>query len=351
MALGPTATPRATLITPSQHGRKHGRTALRTPRLSVVIVNYRLWDETGKLVRQLLSESCTQNGQVEVVVVDNHSPPHRLARRLRRAPGVSLRRWGRNRGFARAVNEGCRLAQGEWILLLNPDITLPHAFLEDMLVLVERLVDEEPKAGIVGFQLRNTDGSRQFSCGPFPTLGQTLLRLVLPRSRRKYYLRRARRRCAVSWVTGCCLLLRRTCLEQLRGLDRDFFLYYEDVDLCRRARALGWSVMYEPRLRVIHHAPLHSRDIPPHLRLLTRHALLTYALKHWAGWQTTVLTVIIQIEALVRRLWARYRDLPAAEESFKALATIALHFRAGRPDQARRILLRTVEREEERLAS
>src|SRR5256714_7679665 len=101
-----------------------------------------------------------RGGAVEIVIVDNHPPRHKLARRLRRAPGVSLRRWGRNRGFARAVNEGCRLAQGEWILLLNPDITLPHAFLEEMLVLVERLVGEEPTAGIVGFQLRNTDGSR-----------------------------------------------------------------------------------------------------------------------------------------------------------------------------------------------
>src|SRR5947207_7611948 len=85
--------------------------------------------------------------QVEVVVVDNHSPAHVLARRLRRWRGVSLRRCGRNRGFARAVNEGCRLSQGQWILLLNPDISVSPDFLDGVLALMERFSAEEPSAG------------------------------------------------------------------------------------------------------------------------------------------------------------------------------------------------------------
>src|SRR5262249_41639608 len=76
-------------------------------RLSVVVVNYRQWENTTALVRQLRASRGVRNGSAEVVVVDNHSGPHPLAARLRRWPGVSLRRWGRNRGFARAVNEGC----------------------------------------------------------------------------------------------------------------------------------------------------------------------------------------------------------------------------------------------------
>jgi GT2 family glycosyltransferase len=263
------------------------------------------------------------------------------------ARGIA-RRWGRNRGFARAVNEGCRLSQGEWLLLLNPDITLPHGFLEEVRILVERLVTEEPNAGIVGFQLRNTDGSRQLSCGPFPTLAQMLLRLTLPRTRRKYYLRRSRRRSLVSWVTGCCLLLRRTCLEQVGGLDRDFFLYYEDVDLCRRAQANGWSVLYEPRLRVIHHAPLHLRPIPAHLRLLTRHALLTYAAKHWPRWQSKLLSRIVEVEAFVRRLWAKRGQDAAAEQSFEMLRDIAVSLREGQDDHARELLEMVVRSEERR---
>src|ERR1700724_852752 len=96
------------------------------------------------------------------------APPfHPLGPRLRRADGVSLRRWRSNRGFARAVNEGCRLSRGDWLLLLNPDMTLEPGFLDKALYRAEELVRANPEAGIVGFGLANADGSRQLSAGPF----------------------------------------------------------------------------------------------------------------------------------------------------------------------------------------
>jgi GT2 family glycosyltransferase len=315
-----------------------------------VIVNYRLWEETGRLVEQLAGAHCIQRGTAEVVVIDNHSPAHGVARRLRRWGGVSLRRWGRNRGFARAVNEGCRLSQGQWILLLNPDIEVSTDFLDGVLALTERLAVEEPRAGIVGFELRNSDGSRQFSSGPFPTLFQTLTRLALPRTRRKYHLLPARQRCRVPWVTGCCLLLRRECLNQLGGLDRDFFLYYEDVDLCRRAAARGWSVWFEPALQAVHHHPLHLRAVPAYFRLLTRHALLTYASKHWPGWQFQLLTHLVQWEARLRRYWASCQDELAIAHLFEQMRAIAADLSLGRRRNARRRLHRVV-RSEERLGA
>src|SRR5262249_49609629 len=88
------------------------------PKLSVVIVNYHHWRGTAQLARRVLASPAGRRGLVEVVVVDNHSPAHPLMTRLRRWPGVSLRRWRRNRGFACAANEGCRLARGDWLLLL-----------------------------------------------------------------------------------------------------------------------------------------------------------------------------------------------------------------------------------------
>src|SRR5438552_17493509 len=92
----------------------------RSPQLSVVIVNYRQWGNTARLTRQLLVSDSSRRGLAEVVIVDNHSPAHPARRRLRRMPGVSVRCFGQNRGFARGVNEGCRLSRGDWVLLLNP---------------------------------------------------------------------------------------------------------------------------------------------------------------------------------------------------------------------------------------
>jgi GT2 family glycosyltransferase len=309
---------------------------LGLPRLSIVIVNYRQWGRTARLVRALLASACVRRGEAEIVIVDNDSPAHPALKRLRRLPQVSVRRWGRNRGFAQAVNEGCRLSQGDWFLLLNPDITPSEGFLDGVLALADQLAAAEPHAGIVGFHLRNSDGSQQLSSGPFPTLASTLGRLALPRRKRKYQVVHAHQRCHVPWVTGCCLLLRRGCLEDLGGLDEDYFLYYEDVDLCLRARSRGWSVWYEPELTVIHHDPLHRRTVPGVLRLVTRHSLLTYAAKHWPGWQFRVLAAIVAGEARVRRWRAWWSgDAPQAH-AFAALAALARDLTRGDEEAARR---------------
>src|SRR5205085_6705937 len=131
-------------------GRRRTRKRLQLPVLSVVIVNYRQWEDTAGLVKQLAASACVRRGTAEIIVVDNHSQPHPLMARLRRAPGVSLRRWGRNQGFARAVNEGCRLSRGRWFLLLNPDMTVAETFLDEVLAQAERLSTDDPKTGIIG---------------------------------------------------------------------------------------------------------------------------------------------------------------------------------------------------------
>jgi N-acetylglucosaminyl-diphospho-decaprenol L-rhamnosyltransferase len=317
------------------------------PRLSVVVVNYRQWPDTAALLRDLRAAPAVRGGAAEVVVVDNHSPWNPIVPRLRRLPGVSLRRWRRNRGFARAVNEGCRLSQGEWLLLLNPDMTLEPGFLDKALWRAEELSQADPAAGIVGFRLQNADGCRQMSAGPFPTLTGTLARLLLPRTRRKYYLLGGDQPRRVDWVTGCCLLVRRACWRDLGGLDGDFFLYYEDVDLCRRARGRGWTVWHDPGLAAIHHNPLHGRVVPPHLRLITRHALLTYARKHWPGWQTRLLAGVVRLEAWWRQRQARRRGLTATAEVFAALGALAGDLMHGRVSDAGRRLQRIVRRHEE----
>jgi GT2 family glycosyltransferase len=340
------AVPRPLTAPPRSAGRS--RIPLDAPLLSVVVVNYHQWRDTAYLVRQLRGEQCLRGGAAEVVVVDNFSDPHPAAHQLRRLSGVSLRRWRRNRGFARAVNEGVRLSRGDWVLLLNPDVTLSPGFLDDALARAGRLADETD-VGVVGFGLRNPDGSRQLSTGPFPTLVSTLARLLLPRRRRKYSEPPPSGR--VDWATGCCLLVRRECWDQLGGLDPAFFLYYEDVDLCRRARDAGWSVRHEPRLWVVHHRPLHGRRVPAHLRLITRHALLTYATKHWPNWQRQLLTGIIRLEARARGLAARGRGDVDSEATYDELGRLAVDVADNRPGAAARRLIRVVRQQEGRRAS
>ena len=349
--MAPTHAALSPVSSPSALSRAVPRVGVGSPRLSVVLVNYRQWDDTERLVRQLLSMACVARGAAEIVIVDNHSPAHPVLAGLRRCPGVSVRRWSRNRGFARAANEGCRLSRGGWLLLLNPDMSVPAGFLDQVLEAAECWSAEEPRAGILGFQLCHTDGSLQRSAGPFPTLAGTLARLALPRAWRKYLLRPGERRRPVPWVSGCCLLVRQECFADLGGFDPEFFLYYEDVDLCRRAWARGWSVWYEPALTLIHHQPLHTRRVPAHLRLVTRHALLTYAGKHWPRWQVRLLAAVVRGEAHCRRLLAWRVGDRAAGDVFADLAAVALDLARARRRAARRRLRHVIRREEGQFAS
>jgi N-acetylglucosaminyl-diphospho-decaprenol L-rhamnosyltransferase len=321
------------------------------PRLSVVVVNYRTWGDTARLVRQLRQSPALRAGEADIVVVDNHSPPHPVALRLRRLSGVSVRRCPSNRGFARAVNEGCRLSRAEWLLLLNPDVTLEPGFLDMALACADQFAQQEPNLGIIGFRLRNPNGSLQLSAGRLPTLLGTLAGLVLPRHRRKYLALSETQPRQVDWVTGCCLLVRRRCWEQLGGFDPAFFLYYEDVDLCARAAECGYTVRYEPGLAITHHQPLHARPVPAHLRLITRHALLTYARKHWKPWQLRVLGGVVRFEAILRCLWAARRGDRTAAGIYTALGQITNNLTQGNISAARRLLRGVVRQQEDRLAA
>jgi GT2 family glycosyltransferase len=320
--------------------------ALDRPRLSVVLVNYQRWDDTARLVRQLRASEAARLGLAEFVIIDNNSPNHPAVPRLRRTRGVSLLRWRVNRGFARAVNEGCRLARGEWLLLLNPDMTARPDFLDTVLERADDLARQDETAGIVGFRLLHEDGSPQYSTGYFPTLSGTLTRLLLPRRLRKYTHPEGRGPRQVDWVTGCCMLVRRDCWAGLGGLDASYFLYYEDVDLCRRAREAGWSVWFDPSATIIHHHPLHDRPVPPHLRLVTRHALLTYAGKYWPAWQRALLGGVVRLEAAARWLSATLTGDSHAAETFADMGRVVDDLGRGEDREAHARLVRVVRRQE-----
>src|SRR5262249_2194948 len=131
------------------------------------------------------------------------------------------------------------------------------------------------------------------------------------------------------------------------------FLYYEDVDLCRRAWERGWSVWYEPALRVVHHQPLHARSVSPLLRLATRHALLTYSPRHWPDWQLPLLSAGRPAQAGARpawgrRVWGGWRGRADDAGRSRDLGAVAADLGRGDERAARRRLDRRVREEEAR---
>lgn len=228
---------------------------------SVVIVNY----NTGPLLEACLAsvQRFADGVALEVLVVDNASTDRSLEA-LARFPEVRLVRNSENRGFACAVNQALELAQGRYVLLLNPDAVVVSPVVQELMGFLER----HPDAGIVGPRLLNPDGSLQPSAYRFPTLVQAvgtalgLKRLVPVRWLRARAGRWLGRRFGqldphveprvVDYVTGACMLIRREVARQLGGFDPRFFLYFEEKDFCYRARRAGWATYFDPGAEVVH---------------------------------------------------------------------------------------------------
>lgn len=223
--------------------------------LSILIVTYNSAALIGALLENLLSQ--IQNLSAEVIVVDNASRDLTVEIIRRDFPWVKLIASQQNLGFAAGNNLAARQASGRTLLLLNPDAMVHTGALERGL----KLMAEHPKAGLAGGELRGADGSRQPSARMFPTLRDELFTLtgLAARYPNNRWLARLDRRWAdpeaaaqVDWIPGALVFIPAHLFEQLHGFDERFFMYYEEVDLCRRIQAAGYHVHYWPELKATH---------------------------------------------------------------------------------------------------
>jgi N-acetylglucosaminyl-diphospho-decaprenol L-rhamnosyltransferase len=298
--------------------------------LTIIIVNYESWPDIVRLATSLRDEPEIRNGDCEVVVVDNASPGP-IPPVLDHLP-ESFRLVVRpdNGGFAVGVNAGWRIARGSWLLILNPDVEIAPGFLRQTFARIDRYESQEHgPAGIVGFGLLNPDGSRQGSVGAFPSLARSIREQFIPRSRRKYQPAWRVRSGRVDWVTGACMLVNTALMGEVGGMDEDFFLYHEEVALCRVAQACGWRVEFDPGLCVVHRHPLQNRPISPKMRLITRHSKLLYFGKHLPRWQFRTLSAIVRVESAIRGWWSAFLRRPAEVQAWGAIGEVARRLRRG----------------------
>ena len=232
--------------------------------LSILIVTYNSRPFVDALLDGLARQIDGLNA--EVVLVDNASHDGTADAVAERHPGVRLVRSSQNLGFAAGNNLAARHAKGRVLLLLNPDALPARGCVARGLA----LMNGDAGVGLAGARLLADDGSTQPSARMFPTLMQEAIVLSglaarFPRSR---WLGRLDRTWAdpahaapVDWVPGAFALVRHDLFDRLGGFDERFFLYYEEVDLCRRIQAAGFRVQYWPELRVHHIGGVSARTV------------------------------------------------------------------------------------------
>ncbi|MBI3795413.1 MAG: glycosyltransferase family 2 protein [Deltaproteobacteria bacterium] len=269
-----------------------------SPQVSFVIVSF----NTRELLRECLQTLEREAGDIsyETFVVDNASGDESADMVEREFPHMKVIRSQINLGFAAANNQAFPLAQGRYVVLLNSDAFLhPHA-----LPRVVAHMDANPRVGVGGARLIGREGSWQPSARMFPSLVNDILALSglaarFPRSRFFGRMDRTWADVAVSvevdWVPGAFAIIRREVLEQVGYFDERFFLYYEEVDLCRRIKNAGYTVHYWADVVVVHLGGESSKTVKrltisasgSQLTLWRMRSALLYYYKHhglWGAW-------------------------------------------------------------------
>ena len=263
--------------------------------LTFITVNYR----TPDLVDRLIS-SIRQFPPVlpyEIIAVDNSSGDNSMELIHSRHPDAKLVALSKNIGFGGGNNAGAKVAAGRILVLINSDCEIQRESFADAV----KFMDQNPDVGIVGLKVFTPSGELEQSARGFPDPStglfgrSTFLGKLAQKSGRMGKAGLAKKNLLVDpdktepydvdWVAGTIMLIRRECWDAVKGFDEGFFMYWEDADLCYRAREAGFRTVYFPGSSVIHRpGSSASKDPAPAIRYFHQSAY-RYVTKHISpGW-------------------------------------------------------------------
>ncbi len=254
--------------------------------LSIVIVN---WNTT--LLLEALVDSIYHHVGVqgfEVIVVDNASSDFDEAGFRRRFPQVKLTVSPTNLGYAEGNNAAIAQSSGEYVLLLNPDTELK----DDAASTLVAFMQSHPEAAAVGCRLVRPNGSVDRSVRGFPhpaAIGSELLGLskIFPKSQTLGAYRMTwfnyDTEAEVDQPMGSCLMLTRKAIDQIGLFDKEFPIFFNEVDWCYRVKLAGWKIFFTPSAEVIHHGGSSTKQVRKMMRRESHRSLARYYKKHYKG--------------------------------------------------------------------
>jgi hypothetical protein len=243
--------------------------------LSIIIVSFNAHADLEACLESL--HAAPPLASHEIVVVDNASTDDSVER-ARRWPHVRVIEQTTNVGFARANNAGIRVSRGDALLLLNSDTIVPAGAIDRLL----RELDDAPEVAVVGPRLVDSNGRAELSFGRMIDPWNEWRQKRLASSDSVESLTRERR--FPDWVSGACLLVRRSDAEAVGLLDERYFMYTEDVDFCAAIRARGRRVLFAPEVQVLHRRGSSAAAAPELTRTAYRRSQIAFYEKHHPLW-------------------------------------------------------------------
>jgi len=266
-------------------------------KLSIIIVSWNVKEDIAGCLGSIKENKPRE--EFEIIAVDNASTDGSVDTIKSDFPDVKIIANSENIGFSAANNQAIRIAKGQYIFLLNPD-TIVHPNSLDTLT---AFLDDHEDVGACGPKFLAADGQVHFSVGYVPTFrsllyGRTFLRSlgIFRRSHKKLTARNFNfeKTGDVEQLSGAALMIRRAVMEEIGLMDENFFMYYEDVDLCLRIRKAGFRIVYLPDSIITHIGGRSSDQVSARRRIMLYRSLFVYFRKHRGKFATGLFGLIFK---------------------------------------------------------
>jgi hypothetical protein len=264
--------------------------------ISIILVNYNgsrfLYDCLDSLNKFVDEYSC------EVIIVDNFSDDNSMVIVEDNFPSFKLICSEKNLGFGKANNLALSKTIGKYLLFLNTDTIL----IENTPKIMFDYLEGNVSVGVAGSRIAFADRTYQLSCGKSPNLVVEFFDKIQYGLDNKWhqifskvYDKKYASVQEVEWLTGACMMMRRDVFEQLEGFDENFFMYFEDKDICKRVKELGYKVVYYPKTSIIHLLGGSSHGVKKSVNRYYRESQLYYYEKHLGRFQTAILKLYLRL--------------------------------------------------------
>ncbi len=282
-------------------------------KLSVIIVNYNVKYFLEVCLHSVIR--AIDGIAAEVIVVDNNSNDGSVEWIADKFPQIKLIANKENLGFSKANNQGAAIAQGEYVLFLNPDTVVPEEFFTETLA----YMDAHPQAGALG--PRQIDGKGAYAIGSkksFPSFWTAVFKTtglgkLFPKSPtfNRYFAVHVGEyeEAPIEVLHGCCMLVRKKAMDEAGGaFDEDYFMYCEDVDLSYRIIKAGYQNIYYPHVTMIHYKGESTRKASLRYIRIFNQALATFVRKHYSSAHAKLFLLLINIGIIFRAFFAIFKN-------------------------------------------
>ncbi len=216
--------------------------------VSIILVNYKTKDLTINAINSIIEK--TQEIEYEIFVVDNNSQDGSIEAIEQEFPNIKIIKNSINAGFGAANNIAIKQAEGKYILCLNTDTLLINNAIKEMFDFLEA----NEKVGVCGGNLYDTEMQPTMSYASFPNFWNCLsttwlLKKIFPKLRNHEEVQTVK---DVGFITGADIFFRKSVLDNVGIFDEQFFMYYEEADLCKRIKNAGYQIKVIPNAKIIH---------------------------------------------------------------------------------------------------